>query len=173
MPYSVSLPARSLFRLYALTVGVLIAASMLTTGIASACGTAPLAEIRRMTDLINAERAARNLPPVRHDPRLSQLAQQHACDMVRRNFFSHTDPRNVDFFERMRAAGMSQCQMSENLAMRVRDADHAHRLWMGSHGHRNNILRPVTSHVGLGIAVPRNGRDARWVTVFAGGCRGT
>ncbi len=125
-----------------------------------------------MTALINAERAARNLPPLQYDARLAQLAQRHACDMAQNGFFSHTGSGNVTFGERVRAAGMRGCLMSENIAMGMRSSDHAHRAWMNSRGHRQNILRRNNSLVGLGIATPRNDRDMRWVTVFAAGCRG-
>jgi len=141
------------------------------SGAALACPDAPRAEAERMTALINADRAARNLAPLRHDPQLAALAQAHACDMARNGFFSHTGSGGVSFMQRVRAAGgLRGCVMSENIAMGVRSSDAAHRLWMDSSGHRANILRADNARVGLGIATPRGGRGMRWVTVFAGGC---
>ncbi len=137
---------------------------------AQACAEVSPREAARMTDLINADRRTRGLPPVRHEPNLARVAQGHACDMARNGFFGHTGSGNVPFAQRVRAAGLRGCILSENLAMGVRSSQQAHRVWMQSAGHRQNILRPDTTHVGLGIATPRNGRGMRWVTVFAAGC---
>ena len=152
----------------ALLLGVALV--LAAPGTAQACPEVSAREAARMTDLINADLRTRGLPPLRHDPRLARVAQAHACDMVRNGFFGHAGSGNVPFAQRVRAAGMRGCILSENLAMGVRSAQHAHRVWMQSPGHRQNILRPDNTHVGLGIATPRNGRGMRWVTVFAAGC---
>lgn len=170
MPISIS-SRRVSQRTRACLAGILSGALMLAMPAAAhACSSAPQEEARRMTALINADRAARNLPPLRYDPNLAQLAQTHACDMARNDFFSHTGSGNVTFSHRVVAAGLRRCTMSENIGMGLRSSEQAHRAWMDSRGHRNNILRPNNSRVGLGIAMPRNGRDIRWVTVFAAGC---
>lgn len=149
---------------------LVVVLAVMTAAGAQACTGVSAREAARMTDLINADRAARHLPLVRYDPQLARVAQGHACDMARNGFFGHTGSGNVPFAQRVRAAGRRGCVLSENLAMGVRSPQHAHRVWMGSPGHRQNILRPDNTHVGLGIATPRNGRGMRWVTVFASGC---
>lgn len=157
-------------RMLALVVAVMLA-SLAKAPMALAC-TQPVAPgmSRAMVDLVNAERRSRGLAPMRHDPQLDALAQAHACDMVRHGFFGHVGSGNRDFAQRVSATGRRGCIMSENLAMGVRTPRDAHRAWMGSAGHRSNILHPGHAAIGLGVATPRTGRGMRWVTVFSGQC---
>lgn len=154
-----------------LAAAVLACATALTAPAALACTQAVQdSTLREMVRLINAERAAHGLAPMRADPGLGALAQAHACDMARNGFFGHVGSGNRDFAQRVSAAGRRGCLMSENLAMGVRSARAAHGAWMGSGGHRANILNPQHAAVGLGVATPRGGRGMRWVTVFSAGC---
>ena len=146
----------------------LVVAALMTAPAAQACTQAvPEQTLREMVRLINAERTARGLVPVRADPGLGALAQAHACDMARNGFFGHVGSNGRDFAHRVSTAGRRGCRMSENLAMGVRNSRAAHRAWMDSAGHRTNILNPAHVAVGLGIATPRSGRGMRWVTVFS------
>ena len=51
---------------------------------------------KRIFDLVNAERARRNLPPYTHSPELASLARRHSRNMARHRFFSHTAPESKD-----------------------------------------------------------------------------
>jgi len=99
--------------------------------------------------LINRERQKNDLPPVANDPVLSTIAQNHAEDMAARNYFSHTSPDGTDLFERLAGAGVSYHRTAENIAWGYRNAAALVRAWMGSPGHRKNILGNFTK-VGIG-----------------------
>ena len=105
--------------------------------------------------LLNAERAKLGLVPLRQQPLLELAAQRHSDDMVRRRFYEHETPDGVDPQMRMTAVGYSPPWTGENLytgtgteATPVR----ALKGWMESPGHRENILRPEFTEIGVGIA---------------------
>ncbi|MFX4782010.1 CAP domain-containing protein, partial [Acinetobacter baumannii] len=45
-------------------------------------------------------------PPVKLDPKLSQLARDFAQDMQKRDFFAHTNPDGLSAQQRARKAGI-------------------------------------------------------------------
>jgi uncharacterized protein YkwD len=105
--------------------------------------------------LLNQERAARGLQPVRLNHRLSVAAKRHSRDMVQRRYFDHTSPSGRTFTARVSAAGYRFRSLGENIAWgsgsfaTPRAIMHA---WMESPGHRANILRGKFREIGVGIA---------------------
>ena len=57
----------------------------------------------RIHELINAERAASKLRPLKTDERLSDIARLHSEDMAHRSFFDHVNPDGKDPTARGRA----------------------------------------------------------------------
>jgi uncharacterized protein YkwD/tetrahydromethanopterin S-methyltransferase subunit G len=115
----------------------------------------------RMLELINAERAAHGLSPLRADPELAGVARAHSRDMFARGYFSHVSPDGKDPFDRIRQAKLSYRTAGENLALAPTLAL-AHQGLMNSPGHRANILRPAFGRVGIGIV--DGGRRGQMVT---------
>lgn len=125
--------------------------------------------------LLNAERRARGLGPLRADRALRRAALEHSEDMVERDFFEHENPdglgphgRIVRAGYRLRRGGFST---GENLA--TGDPGTPAAMvdgWMHSPGHRKNILRAGFEEIGIGI-VPRHqegGLGATYTTTFGG-----
>lgn len=104
----------------------------------------------RMLELVNRERAAQGLAPLRADPELAEVARAHSRDMFARGYFSHIAPDGKDPFDRMRQAQVRYITAGENLALAPTLAL-AHQGLMDSSGHRANILRPAFGRVGIGI----------------------
>lgn len=114
--------------------------------------------------LMNNARAAAGLPAATPDARLAAAAQAHADDMVRQGYFSHTGQNGSQFTDRMRAAGYSSCNPSENIAGGQGSEAAVFESWMGSSAHRANILLPGTVQYGLGRAADT------WVLLVARVC---
>jgi hypothetical protein len=57
-----------------------------------------------MLDLVNAERRAAGLKPVKADPELVQVARAHSRDMLARGYFSHVSPDGKDLGDRLQQA---------------------------------------------------------------------
>ena len=128
----------------------------------------PRAAHRATLCLLNRERAAHGLRPLRANGALASAARGHSRDMVRRSFFDHTAPGNVTFVDRIRRANYSprgSWSVGENLAWGSGSLATPASIvagWMRSPGHRANILNGRFRSIGLGIArgVPINASAA-------------
>lgn len=111
---------------------------------------------RLAIDLLNKDRERHGLPRLTADARLSQVARKHAEDMVRNNYFSHTNKKGQSPFDRMKAGGIAYKAAAENIAYNQSIAAMQVAL-MNSPGHRVNILNAQYTHVGLGLYTAPNG----------------
>ena len=120
--------------------------------------------LRQMAlELTNQDRARYGLPRLRADSLLSKAAQRHAEDMLRRNYFSHYSPEGRTPSDRFAAVG-GRNGAAENLLV-LRDSSligtelsfdrlaYFERGWMGSPGHRQNLLDRRYGRFGFGVAV--------------------
>ena len=117
---------------------------------------------------VNTERATRGLPGLKQDPELAAAAQAHACEMGKRGYFSHEGRNGSTVMTRAKRQGYKACLIAENIALGQGDVAQVMASWMGSKGHRTNILRRGVSDTGVGVAL-QNGRLV-WVQVFARPC---
>ncbi len=109
----------------------------------------PQAE-RQMLALVNEERTSVGLAPLEMDPRLVPVARAHSAEMFRLKYFGHESPVSGSPFDRISAAGISYHRAGENLAY-AHSVAVAHRGLMESPGHRENILRPEFTRIGIGV----------------------
>ena len=103
----------------------------------------------------NAERAAAGLSEVRWDGALYSAANAHAYEMARRQNISHQYAGEPELAERGKRAGLRFSRISENVAQ-APDAVEIHSAWMSSSGHRENLLDPSVTSVGIRV-VQRDG----------------
>lgn len=174
--------ARSLRHSVTVAVGIVLAFGVLapptggspfallaTTGIAYAAAPLTPTEVvlpfeAQMLTLVNADRAAQGLAPLKVDPTLARIARWRSEDMATANYFSH-DIGNVPgrlVFQVLLDQGVDYDAAGENLARYYLDqADPtkvAEAALMDSPTHRRNILRPDFTHLGVGVAVSPDGR---------------
>ncbi len=105
---------------------------------------------QEMLKLVNGERTSRGLPALELDPRLVPIARQHSEEMFRLKYFGHQSPVSGSPFDRLAAAKISYSRAGENLAY-AQSVAVAHRGLMDSQGHRENILRPEFTRIGIGV----------------------
>lgn len=110
------------------------------------------AVIQQVVDLTNQERAKAGLKPLKIDAKLSQSAQAKSQDMKNKNYFSHTSPTYGSPFDQMKSNGITYKTAGENIAMGQRTAAEVMDAWMKSPGHRENILNPAYTHIGVGLS---------------------
>ncbi|WP_071781147.1 CvpA family protein [Adhaeribacter aquaticus] len=103
-----------------------------------------------MLEMINKERAAEGLKPLKMDTALTRVARLHSADMFRRGYFSHYTPEGKDAFYRIRKGNVKFITAGENLAL-APSLTIAHEGLMDSPGHRANILRKGFGRVGIGV----------------------
>ncbi|HZK37368.1 MAG TPA: CAP domain-containing protein, partial [Clostridia bacterium] len=71
-------------------------------------------------------------------------------DMYDNNYFSHDSPTYGSPFDMMTKFGIKYSGAAENIAKNSSVAA-AHNAFMNSQGHRDNILNPIYTHIGVGI----------------------
>jgi uncharacterized protein YkwD len=123
----------------------------------------PVAE--ELLRLVNAERRRVNAPPLVLNDRLTRAAQGHAQDMATSRRMSHTGSDGSTLRSRIDATQYQWSTLGENVAMGQSTATAVMAAWMNSPGHRQNILNPAFSELGIGSA--SGGGRPYWVQVFA------
>jgi uncharacterized protein YkwD len=121
--------------------------------------------VEAMRRMVNAARASEGLPALLPDPKLDELAQEHAQKM----FDTKTvgpDVGGGDPKSRVAAAGISSRATGENVAA-ASSLERAHRALWASPSHRGNVLEKRFSNVGIGVVKGPDGRV--WVAeIFTG-----
>ncbi len=119
--------------------------------------------------LINKQRARRGLRKLRINARLSAAAERHTTDMVKRGYFGHTSRSGSDVVDRLKRTGYMRgaraWTVGENLAWGSGKRSTPREIvaaWMGSPGHRANILQRRFREIGIGVAfkAPQNTSSA-------------
>ena len=117
--------------------------------------------------LTNQERANAGLAPLNANGALNAAAAAHSADQAARNQMTHTGSNGSNAGDRIRAAGYSPGTWGENVAAGYSSASGVVAGWMGSSGHRANILNPAFTQIGVASATSANG-TRYWTMVLAG-----
>lgn len=104
---------------------------------------------QKMLALLNEERNKLGIKSLVWNEKLAQVGRAHSKDMFERGYFSHYSPEGKDVGDRITDAGISYNYAGENLAL-APDVIRAHDGLMNSPGHRENILNPAYSKIGIG-----------------------
>lgn len=108
------------------------------------------AEEQQMIALVNEARRQAGLAPLVADAQLSDIARMKSRDMADNNYFSHQSPTYGSPFEMLQTFGISYSTAAENIACH-QTVQGAHQALMQSQGHRDNILKPTFTRIGIGI----------------------
>lgn len=114
---------------------------------------------QRLLVLTNAERKKNDVAPLRGNATLFQVARAHSFNMAKQGKMEHELDGKTPF-DRLNAASFRYSWAGENIAYGDGSIslDAIMRGWMDSEGHRRNILNPMYTDIGLGIARDPNGR---------------
>lgn len=105
---------------------------------------------QEMFQLLNRDRAALGLPPLKYDERLADVARYHSADMRDHQFFEHDSPNSGSLDDRLNAAGYLFLSARENLS-EAPDVKRSQEGLMQSPPHHENIMATDVTHVGVGI----------------------
>lgn len=100
--------------------------------------------------LVNKERSARGLNPLQMDSKVQQVARIKSQDMQKNNYFDHTSPTYGSPFDMLKSFGVNYSMAGENIAYGHTSPAAVVEGWMNSQGHRENILNPNFTHLGVG-----------------------
>lgn len=125
---------------------------------------------------VNAERAKAGCAPLKVNSRLVAAARAHAKAMAEQNFFGHTGKDGSKSGNRIRRQGYSFRAAAENIAAGQESVSQVLGNWLGSPGHRRNILNCRLKETGIAVVYQPDDRPIQgqsrpfryyWVQVFA------
>ena len=135
----------------------------LVSGVKCATPAAAAANAAALRDMINAARAKAGIAPVALSPRATKAAQAFACEISARRNIDHIGNDGSNVADRLARVGVRVSVVAENTADRFTTPAKAMAAWMASTGHRNNILTPEATQMGIGQA---EGDYPTWVLVL-------
>jgi uncharacterized protein YkwD len=103
---------------------------------------------RQLFDAVNRERTEQSLAALRWDEALVKAARLHARRMAFYNVVEHQLSGEPDLEARLAEVGARFGAIAENIAVGS-NPQTIHDGWMHSSGHRNNILNPRMTAVGI------------------------
>jgi uncharacterized protein YkwD len=122
----------------------------------------------QVLDLINEERASSGLNALTRDSRLDTAARLHSADMACSNYFAHDSLDGSTPWDRIRRQGYEYWSAAENIAAGYATPADVVAGWMGSSGHKANILNPNLTQIGIGYARTSTSKwKSYWTTDFA------
>jgi uncharacterized protein YkwD len=108
------------------------------------------AEELKMLEMVNKERTSRGLKSLVMEEEARRAARDYGQYLFKTGVFSHIDLEGKGPGDRMKNYNVSFMMAGENLAYAPRLED-AHKGLMNSQSHRDNILHPFFSRVGIGV----------------------
>jgi uncharacterized protein YkwD len=126
-----------------------------------------------VVEMTNDIRRRHGLPVLLIDGICRDAARGHSADMLNRHYFSHTDPEGRTLKERL-PGNLAARQWGENIwtgsGYDPRQVRYLAQMimngWMNSQGHRENILAPGYTHLGVGVMAKN--REIKATQVFIG-----
>lgn len=120
---------------------------------------------QRLFASVNRDRVAARLAPLAWDDQLAAVARGHSEDMRRTKIVAHISPTTGSAADRVRVAKIRTAVVLENVA-RAYGVNEAHAGLMNSPGHRANLMSPVATNIGIGVAFGEeiSGRREMFVT---------
>ena len=128
---------------------------------------------QRVVELVNEQRAANGLPPLKRQVDLDFAARFHAKDLIDDNYFKH------DSYDRQNGSLVLVCKWSdrvynfyngnsiaENIAAGYSTPEVVMEGWMNSSGHRANILGASYRELGVGYYSGGGDYGRYWVQDF-------
>ena len=123
--------------------------------------------------LTNRSRASAGLRALKVDSKLAGVARWRSQDMIKRDYFSHSIPGYGKVWDRLHAIGYCYKVGGENIGWNNYPDDIAtaaiHKMFMGSSGHRANILGKAWDVIGIGAYKGPTGKKM-WTVLFADKC---
>ncbi|QXE02469.1 CAP domain-containing protein [Terribacillus sp. DMT04] len=119
---------------------------------------------QQVVELTNQERAKNGLSPLKADVELSKVARAKSQDMADNGYFDHNSPTYGSPFDMMKSFGISYKTAGENIAQGQKTPEEVVQAWMNSQGHRENIMNPDYTNIGVGYV--ENGNY--WTQQFIG-----
>ncbi|MDP1779941.1 MAG: CAP domain-containing protein [Anaerolineales bacterium] len=117
----------------------------------------------------NNERLGAGLKPLAYNEKLADAARRKAANMLSENYWAHNSPSGKSPWVWFNDAGYTYVFAGENLAKDFGDTSRLMSAWMASLTHKENIINPKYSEIGIAV-VPGSlqGSDTVLIVQFFG-----
>jgi uncharacterized protein YkwD len=123
-------------------------------------------DISGAVSMVNSFRRQHGLGPVRLNPQLNAVAASQARAMAAADRMSHGVA--APFQARMASAGYDAGFAGENIGAGYANLELAMEAWENSSGHRQNLLQPAVTEIGVaGALAPNSKYRIYWSMVMA------
>jgi uncharacterized protein YkwD len=103
----------------------------------------------QLFQLVNQERKSRGLNTLIESQTLDHTAELKAQDMIAKNYWAHNTPDGKEPWIFYKEAGYNFSWAGENLSRNFYDAQTIFKSWMESQTHKDNILNPNYTEMGI------------------------
>jgi uncharacterized YkwD family protein/spore coat assembly protein SafA len=124
------------------------------------------AEEEELFSQVNQARETAGLKALGLSKELSNIARLKADEMSLSSYFDHNSPVYGSPFEMLKSFGVTYRTAGENIAKGQKSAKAVLAAWMGSTGHKANIMSEKFTEMGIGFAT--DGKTTHWVQIFKG-----
>jgi uncharacterized protein YkwD len=146
---------------------LVLTATMFSSGVAAAEPANDGSFVRRVLDLTNAERQNAGLAPLNLNSQLRDAAQNYSEVLASTECFGHDCGPVPNFADRDGQAGYTDwTTIGENIAGGYPTPEAVVAGWMASPGHRDNILSPQFTEIGIGVAASGGQLGTYWTEEF-------
>lgn len=122
-----------------------------------------------LVDLTNEARVSSSLSPLTINEDLTLAAQLKASDMASKGYFSHNSPEGTTPWYWIGVSGYKFIYAGENLAVDFSYSKDVNDAWLASTSHRDNILSPNFTEIGIAIAEGEfEGKETTYVVQMFG-----
>ena len=101
--------------------------------------------------LMNEKRVEAGLKPLTMDKTLLSVARYKSNHMIQNNYFDHTNPDGTNWTNWLKTIGYKYTATAENIAYNSYDPVELFNQWWNSSGHRQNMMNPSYTKVGIGV----------------------
>lgn len=119
---------------------------------------APLAQTAEVSlgaesilSVLNQDRIKYDLSPLSANAKLAEAARAKAQDILKHSYFAHTSPAGIQPWDFIKNADFTYSFAGENLALNYTSAFELQNDFMNSAAHRENLLSPLFSDIGIAV----------------------
>ena len=105
----------------------------------------------KILELMNQKRTEAGLKPLTMDNTLLSVARYKSNHMIQNGYFSHTNPDGTTWTNWLKDIGYKYTATGENIAYNSYDPVELFNQWWNSSGHRENMMNPSYTKVGIGV----------------------
>ena len=121
----------------------------------------------KILELMNEKRVQAGLKPLTMDNTLLQVARYKSNHMIQYNYFDHTNPDGTKWTTWLQTIGYKYNTTGENIAYNTYDPVKLFEQWWNSQGHRENMMNPSYTKVGVGVIYDKDNNKYMGTQTFS------